>query len=199
MMPRPARNQFANFYRRTVPLENLLRRDFIWSKIIAEHELRSRTMIDDIDLRILAALQKDAGQSVSEIAREAGLSTAPCWRRIQKLEKDLIIRKRVALLDRGRLNAGVTVLIAVKTNKHTVEWLEKFRKAVKDIPEIVDIYRMSGEIDYLLKAYVPDIARYDAVYKKLISKIELTDVTSMFAMEELKSTTEIPLRFFRNY
>jgi Lrp/AsnC family transcriptional regulator len=85
----------------------------------------------------------------------------------------------------------------VRTNKHTVEWLEKFRKVVKDIPEVVDFYRMSGDIDYLLKAYVPDIASYDALYKKLIAKIELSDVTSMFAMEELKSTTAIPLGFKR--
>jgi Lrp/AsnC family transcriptional regulator len=154
-------------------------------------------MLDDIDLRILDALQKDANQSVSDIAKRAGVSTTPCWRRIQRLEESGVISKRVALLDRAQLNVGVTVFIAVKTSKHTVEWLEKFRKAVKDIPEIIDLYRMSGEIDYLLKAYVPDIASYDALYKQLISRIELSDVTSMFAMEELKSTTEIPLSFKR--
>jgi Lrp/AsnC family transcriptional regulator len=154
-------------------------------------------MIDDIDLRILDALQKDANQSVSDIAKHAGVSTTPCWRRIQRLEAEGIISKRVALLDRAQLNADVTVFIAVRTNKHTVEWLEKFRKVVKDIPEVVDFYRMSGDIDYLLKAYVPDIASYDALYKKLIAKIELSDVTSMFAMEELKSTTAIPLGFKR--
>jgi Lrp/AsnC family transcriptional regulator len=154
-------------------------------------------MIDDIDLRILDALQKDANQSVSDIAKHAGVSTTPCWRRIQRLEAEGVISKRVALLDRTQLNAAVTVFIAVRTSKHTVEWLEKFRKVVKDIPEIVDFYRMSGEIDYLLKAYVPDIASYDALYKKLIAKIELSDVTSMFAMEELKATTAIPLGFKR--
>jgi Lrp/AsnC family transcriptional regulator len=154
--------------------------------------------MDSIDLRILDALQKDASQSVSAIAERVGISTAPCWRRIQKLENEGVIKRRVALLNRTQLNAGVTVFIAVRTNKHTVEWLEKFRKAVRDIPEIVDFYRMSGEIDYLLKAYVPDIASYDALYKKLISRIELSDVTSMFAMEELKSTTEIPLTFNRS-
>jgi Lrp/AsnC family transcriptional regulator len=154
-------------------------------------------MIDDIDLRILDALQKDANQSVSDIARHAGVSTTPCWRRIQRLEAEGVISKRVALLDRAQLNAAVTVFIAVRTSKHTVEWLEKFRKVVKDIPEVVDFYRMSGDIDYLLKAYVPDIASYDALYKKLIAKIELSDVTSMFAMEELKSTTAIPLGFKR--
>lgn len=111
------------------------------------------------------------------------------------MESEGVIRRRVALLDRKRLNAQVTVFIAVKTNKHTADWLEKFRKVVKDLPEIVDFYRMSGEIDYLLKAYVPDIASYDELYKKLIARIELTDVTSMFAMEEMKSTTEVPLTF----
>ena len=149
--------------------------------------------LDSIDLRILDALQKDADQKVSEIAEKAGISTTPCWRRIQKLEEAGIIRRRVVLLDRVALNAGVTVFISIRTSRHTLEWLEKFKKAVKDMPEIVDIYRMSGEIDYLLKVYVADIAGYDAVYKKLISRIDLSDVTSMFAMEELKATTEIPL------
>ena len=153
--------------------------------------------LDQIDIRILNSLQKDAGLSVAEIADSAGISTTPCWRRIQKLEKEGVIRKRVALLDRNRLNAKVAVFIAIKTDKHTTEWIEKFRKAVRDIPEIVDFYRMSGEIDYLLKAYVPDISSYDALYYKLISRIELSDVTSMFAMEELKATTEIPLIFDR--
>ena len=151
--------------------------------------------LDRIDFRILEALQKDASASVSDIAATAGISASPCWRRIQKLEAEGVIRKRVALLDRKQLNAQVTVFIAVKTNRHSVEWLEKFRKVVKDLPEIVDFYRMSGEIDYLLKAFVPDIASYDALYKKLIARIELTDVTSMFAMEEMKSTTEVPLTF----
>jgi Lrp/AsnC family transcriptional regulator len=153
--------------------------------------------LDQIDIRILNSLQKDAGLSVAEIADSAGISTTPCWRRIQKLEKEGVIRKRVALLDRNRLNAKVAVFIAIKTDKHTTEWIEKFRRAVRDIPEIVDFYRMSGEIDYLLKAYVPDISSYDALYYKLISRIELSDVTSMFAMEELKATTEIPLIFDR--
>ncbi|MEP9379998.1 Lrp/AsnC family transcriptional regulator [Aquabacter sp. CN5-332] len=151
--------------------------------------------MDAIDLRILKELQSDAALPLTDLAERVGISQTPCWRRVQKLEKAGIIRKRVALLDRASLNVGVTVFIAVRTNKHSVEWLEKFARAVRDIPEIVDFYRMSGEIDYLLKAHVPDIGSYDALYKKLISKVELTDVTSMFAMEELKSTTEIPLQF----
>jgi len=151
--------------------------------------------LDAFDLRILALLQEDASKPLAEIAETVGLSPTPCWRRIQKLEAEGHIRRRVALLDRGKLKAGVTVFIAVKTGRHTMEWLERFHAAVHDLPEIVDFYRMSGDIDYLLKAYVSDIAAYDALYKKLISRIELSDVTSMFAMEELKSTTTIPLGF----
>lgn len=153
--------------------------------------------LDAIDLRLLKLLQQDAELPLADLAERVGLSPTPCWRRIQKLEKAGIIRRRVALLDRKLLNAGVTVFIAVRTAKHSAEWLAEFAEAVRDIPEIVDFYRMSGEIDYLLKALVPDIAAYDALYKKLISRIELSDVTSMFAMEELKSTTEIPLDFAR--
>lgn len=151
--------------------------------------------LDAFDLRILALLQEDASKPLAEIADAVGLSQTPCWRRIQKLEAEGYIRRRVALLDRDKLKAGVTVFIAVKTGRHTMEWLERFHAAVHDLPEIVDFYRMSGDIDYLLKAYVRDIAAYDALYKKLIARIELSDVTSMFAMEELKSTTAIPLGF----
>lgn len=151
--------------------------------------------LDAIDIKILNELQADAALPLAELAERVGLSPTPCWRRVQKLEASGIIRKRVALLDRAQLNVGVTVFIAVRTSRHSSEWLEAFARAVRDIPEIVDFYRMSGDIDYLLKAYVPDISSYDALYRKLIARVELSDVTSMFAMEELKSTTEVPLQF----
>ncbi|MDX3806768.1 Lrp/AsnC family transcriptional regulator [Bosea thiooxidans] len=151
--------------------------------------------MDAFDLRILARLQEDASLPLAELAEAVGLSPSPCWRRVQKLDEAGYIKRRVALLDRDKLKAGVTVFIAVRTARHSMEWLERFHSAVQDLPEIVDFYRMSGEIDYLLKAYVSDIAAYDALYKKLISRIDLSDVTSMFAMEELKSTTMIPLGF----
>jgi len=151
--------------------------------------------LDAFDLRILARLQEDASLALAELADAVGLSPSPCWRRVQKLEDAGYIKRRVALLDRQKLQAGVTVFIAVKTARHSMEWLERFHAAVHDLPEIVDFYRMSGEIVYLLKAYVCDIAAYDELYKKLISRIDLNDVTSMFAMEELKSTTTIPLGF----
>ncbi len=151
--------------------------------------------LDEFDLKILRLMQRDATLPVAEVAAKVGLSTTPCWRRIQKLEEAGIIRRRVALLDRAALNAGVTVFVAVRTNQHNAQWLAKFAKAVTDIPEIVDCYRMSGEIDYLLRLVLPDIAAYDAIYKRLIAKVDLSDVTSMFAMEEIKSTTELPLSF----
>ncbi|QQS11998.1 MAG: Lrp/AsnC family transcriptional regulator [Rhodospirillales bacterium] len=153
------------------------------------------TSLDDQDRKILALLQRDATLAVSEIAAKVGLSTTPCWRRIQKLEEAGVIRRRVALLDRAALNAGVTVFVAVRTSQHNAQWLAKFAKAVADFPEVVDCYRMSGEIDYLLRLALPDIAAYDSFYKRLIAKVDLSDVTSMFAMEEIKSTTELPLGF----
>ena len=154
-------------------------------------------IIDAIDKKILALLQADATLSVAEIGERVGLSSTPCWRRIQKLEADGVIRKRVALLDPEKLNVGVTVFIAVRTNHHSQAWLERFQSAVDDIPEIVSFYRMSGEIDYLMRVVVPDIAAYDSVYKRLIERIELADVTSMFAMETIKSTTVLPVSYVR--
>jgi len=154
-------------------------------------------MLDKIDLKILAALQSDASRATADIADEVGSSAVSCWRRIQKLEEQGIIRKRVALLDRRQLNVGVTVFIAIRTSQHTLGWLEKFHKALRDIPEIVEFYRLSGRIDYLIKAVLSDISAYDDLYKRLIARIDLTEVTSMFAMEELKSTTELPLNYFQ--
>ena len=151
--------------------------------------------MDDFDRKILGLLQADAGRSVEDIAAEVGLSASPCWRRIQKLEQAGIIRKRVALLDATRLNVGVTVFVAVRTSQHNLDWAERFARAVDSIPEIVDFYRMSGETDYLLRVVVPDIAAYDAVYQRLIARIDLANVTSNFAMEQIKHTTALPLDY----
>lgn len=151
--------------------------------------------MDEIDLRILNCLQDDASLSVEAIAEKAGLTPSPCWRRIQKLEESGIIARRVALLDAAKLNVGVTVFVAVRTNKHNLDWAERFCAAVNDIPEVVEFYRMSGETDYLLRVVVPDIAAYDAVYQRLIASVELFDVTSNFAMERLKYTTSLPTRY----
>jgi Lrp/AsnC family transcriptional regulator, cysteine-sensing transcriptional activator len=148
-----------------------------------------------IDLEILALLQADATLSVQEIADRVHLSPTPCWRRIQKLEREGYVRKRVALLDAARLNVGVTVFVGVKTNQHNQAWFDRFNQAVSAIPEVLEFYRMSGEVDYLLRVVVPDIAGYDAVYRKLIRDVDLFDVTSSFAMEQIKFTTALPLDY----
>jgi Lrp/AsnC family transcriptional regulator len=129
------------------------------------------------------------------VAAQVGLSTTPCWRRIQKLEEEGYIRKRVALLDRHKLNVGVTVFVAVKATRHAMAWLEDFKRALDSVPEVVEAYRLSGEIDYLLRIVVPSIAAYDEVYKRLIERVEFADVSSFFAMEDLKFTTALPLKY----
>jgi len=150
---------------------------------------------DDIDRRILRLLQRDASLSVADIADQVGLSTTPCWRRIQNMEKAGVIRARVALLDRASLNVGVTVYVSLRAGRHSHEWLEDFARNVSRIEEVVEFYRMSGDVDYLLKIVVPDIAAYDDVYKRLIKAAEFSDVSSAFAMEEIKYATELPLGY----
>ncbi len=154
-----------------------------------------QVMIDEMDIKILRILQDDCTMPVAEIGKRVGLSTTPCWRRIQKLEEDGIIRGRVALLDAKAVNSGVTVFVSISTSQHTKDWLERFHAAVVEFPEVVEFYRMSGQVDYLLRVVVPDIAAYDAFYKRLIGKIELSDVSSSFAMEQIKFTTAMPLEF----
>ena len=151
--------------------------------------------MDRTDREILACLQEDATMPVAEIARRVGLSSTPCWRRLQKLEEAKVIRARVALLDSKKLNVGVTVFVFVRTSRHSLDWLEKFANAVDEMPEVVEFYRMSGEVDYLLRVVVPDIEAYDRFYKRLISRIELSDVSSSFAMEQIKYTTALPLDY----
>ena len=149
--------------------------------------------MDRMDRKILECLQEDSSQSVAEIAEHIGLSTTPCWRRIQKLEKSGVIRKRVALLDRHQLNLGVDVFVAIRTNQHNARWLEDFSTVVEEFPEVVEFYRMSGDIDYLMRIVVQDIAAFDNFYKRLIERVELSDVSSSFAMEQIKYTTALPL------
>ena len=151
--------------------------------------------LDRIDRRILDHLQHDASLSTAEIADRVGLSTTPCWRRIQNLEKAGVLRSRVALLDRDRLNLGVDVFVALRISQHSEEWLEKFSHAVDDFPEVVEFYRMSGDVDYLMRVVVPDIKAYDAFYKRLIRQTGIADVSSSFAMERIKYTTALPLDY----
>jgi len=138
-------------------------------------------------------MQEDAALSVADIAERVGLTTTPCWRRIQNLESDGVIRKRVALLDRASLDLDVDVFVAIKTSHHDAKWLTRFARVVEDFTEVVEFYRMSGDIDYLMRVVVKDIAAYDAFYQRLIRKIDLSDVSSSFAMEQIKYTTALPV------
>jgi Lrp/AsnC family transcriptional regulator len=150
--------------------------------------------MDKFDKAILDALQDDATIAVADLAARVGLTATPCWRRVQRLEAQGTIRKRVVLLDAKQLNVGVTVFVSVRTQHHTAEWLRSFHRLVSSIPEVTEFYRMAGQTDYLLKVVVPDIAAYDRVYKRLITA-QLTDVSSSFAMEEIKCTTRLPLDY----
>lgn len=149
--------------------------------------------LDRLDRKILGILQEDATRSVAEIGEAVDLSTTPCWKRIKKLEKDGVIQKRVAIIDRDKLGLGVTVIVAIRTAKHSDEWLNAFTRGVSLIPEVVEFYRLGGEIDYLLKIVAHDIADYDRIYRKLTKVSELFDVSSYSAMQEIKSTTSLPL------
>lgn len=151
--------------------------------------------MDRIDKKILSLLQKDATLTVNQIAESVSLSTTPCWRRIQNLEKQGVIDKRVTLLHRDPLNLGVDVFVAIKTSHHNAKWLKDLAKAVTALPEVMEFYRMSGEIDYLMRVVVPDIASYDAFYKRLIDTVDIQDVSSSFAMERIKYSTELPLDY----
>ncbi|MFZ0608433.1 MAG: Lrp/AsnC family transcriptional regulator [Xanthobacteraceae bacterium] len=149
--------------------------------------------MDAIDRKILAVLQDDAALSVAEIGSRVGLSSTPCWKRIQRLEADGVILKRVALVDQDRIGLGISVFVSIETGDHSQEWLDRFAKTVTDMPEVMEFYRMAGDVDYMLRVVVPDIAGYDAFYKRLIATVPLKNVTSRFAMEKIKSTTALPL------
>lgn len=149
--------------------------------------------MDSTDRKILNLLQTDASLTVKQVAEQIPLSVTPCWKRIQKLEENGFIRARVALLDSKKVNANVTVFVAIKTGQHTREWIERFNKEVNKLPEVMEIYRMSGDVDYLLRVVVSSIEAYDQFYKKLIDRVELSSVVSSFAMEQIKYTTALPI------
>ena len=151
--------------------------------------------LDSVDLKILDILQRDAEQQVAQIAEQVGLSATPCWRRIQRMKEAGVITRQVALLDPQKINVGVTVFVSVRTSTHTQEWFDRFTATVHASAEVVEFYRMSGDVDDLLRVVVPDIAAYDAVYKRLIAGTNLHDVSSSFAMQELKQTTALPLGY----
>ena len=149
--------------------------------------------MDAIDRKILAVVQEDASLSVAEIGQRVGLSSTPCWKRLQRLEADGIIMKRVALIDPDKIGLGITVFVSVETGDHSQEWLKRFADVVNAIPEVMEFYRMAGDVDYVLRVVVPDMQTYDAFYKKLIATVPLKNVTSRFAMERMKSTTALPI------
>jgi Lrp/AsnC family transcriptional regulator len=149
--------------------------------------------VDAIDRKILSLLQTNAGLAINDIANRVGLSQTPCWKRIQKMEQSGVIKSRVAVLDAKKLNLGLTVFVILRTNQHDDVWLQKFARAVKELPEVTAIWRMAGDIDYLLRVVVKDIDAYDAFYKRLIKRVALNDVSSTFVMEEIKYTTALPL------
>ena len=151
--------------------------------------------MDSIDLKILDCLQQDGEMPIRDIAEKANLSTSPCWRRIRKLESDGVIQAKVSLLNRDKLNLGVDVFVAIRTNQHNAEWTERFSKAVVSFPEVVEFYRLSGQIDYLMRVVVPNIEEFDKFYKRLVAAVDITDVSSSFAMERIKYTTALPLQY----
>jgi Lrp/AsnC family transcriptional regulator len=149
--------------------------------------------LDATDRKILAILQDDASLSVADVAARVNLSQTPCWRRIQKLTDSGVITKRVALVDPDALGLGLTVFVEIETGDHSKEWLGKFAAAIKEMPEVMEIYRMAGDVDYLLRISVPNMAAVDAFYQRLIAKVPLKNVTSRFAMERVKYTTAYPV------
>jgi len=155
----------------------------------------SSPQFDAADKRLLAELQRDSTLSLDELGERAGLSRNSAWRRVARLEEQGVIKGRVALLDPEAVNAKLMVFIAVRTSRHSADWAERFRAAVREIPEIVGAFRTAGEIDYVLQARVPDVAAYDALYQKLIARIDMLDVSATFVMETMKQTTELPLAY----
>jgi Lrp/AsnC family transcriptional regulator len=153
--------------------------------------------MDKQDRKILDLLQKDGALTAAELAERIGLSKAPCWRRIKRLEEEGVIKQTVALLNARHLNLGTTVFVTLKTANHSEAWFEKFVKAVRDIPEVVEIHRMSGDVDYLMRIVVPDIDAYDVVYKRLIAAVEFKDVSASFSLETIKYTTALPLNYMK--
>jgi Lrp/AsnC family transcriptional regulator len=149
--------------------------------------------MDAIDRKILAVVQQDASLSVAEIGNRVGLSSTPCWKRLQRLEADGVITRRVALIDPDKVGLGTTVFVSVETGDHSQDWLKHFAEVVDAMPEVMEFYRMAGDVDYVLRVIVPDIAGYDAFYKKLIATVPLKNVTSRFAMERIKSSTALPI------
>jgi len=155
--------------------------------------MKIMNIIDETDRQILRQLQQDATTSLESLAEQLSVSVNTCWRRVRRLEESGVLQARVAICDPDQLGLGQTVFVAIRTRDHSAAWLKSFAKTVTAIPEVVEFYRMAGDVDYLLKIVVGSVGDYDRVYKALISKMEIADVSATFAMECLKNTTELPL------
>ena len=151
--------------------------------------------MDKTDRKILALLQRDSSMTAESIGEIIGLSKAPCCRRIQNLQKAGVIKKSVALLDAEKINVKTTVFVIIRASNHSIDWLERFSKATRQLSEVTEIFRMSGDVDYLIRISVPDISAYDGVYKKMIAAVEMSDVSASFVLETIKSTTALPLDY----
>lgn len=150
-------------------------------------------ILDENNRQILRHLQNDASLSVEQLAEQVNLSRNACWRRVKNLEKNGTIKKRVAIVDAASVGLGLQVIVSIKTNDHSAIWLNKFRDAMRTMPEIVSAQRMTGELDYILKVRVADVAAYDLFYKRLIDKVNIADVSANIVMEDIKETTNLPI------
>ena len=151
--------------------------------------------MDDIDKKILSLLQVNADIPVAKLSKKVNLSSTPCWLRINKLYKQGYIKKKVAVIDRAKINLSTVAFVQIRTSQHNMAWSKKFIEGVKEMEEVVEFYRLSGTTDYLLKVLVPSIDKFDVFYKKLTDKVDLSDVTTSFSMEELKQTSNLPLNY----
>ncbi len=149
--------------------------------------------MDKIDRKLLTLLQNDSTLSIAQMADQVGLSQTPCWKRIQRMEADGTIERRVALLSPEKLGLGLTVFVSIEAGDHSPDWLDRFAAAVAGFPEVVECHRMAGDIDYMLRVVTRDIPAYDRFYKRLIAAVPIKNVSSRFSMERVKSTTELPL------
>jgi Lrp/AsnC family transcriptional regulator len=149
--------------------------------------------LDATDRKILRLLQQDAALPLAEIAAAVGLTTSPCWKRIKRLEEAGVIRGRVAIVDPAKVGLPLTAFVEIETGDHSPEWLSRFAEAIARMPEVLDCWRMAGDVDYLLRVVVPDMAAYDAFYRRLIAAAPLKNVSSRFAMEHVKGGTPLPI------
>lgn len=151
------------------------------------------TSLDTFDHKILASLQRDARIPLDSLADIIGLSRNACWRRVKRMEQDGVIKRQVALVDAAAVGLPLSVFVLIRTNNHEDGWLQRFERAVNDLPEIIGAHRMSGDLDYILRVQIADVAAYDAFYRRLIKRVPLSDISASFVMENIKDTTALPV------